>query len=181
MHPRVIADGMISLIRLDTSSHDFFIFYGGISEAGLTISLLCVLNLRGQSIVFRLLFWSLSSTTRTMLFLLPLTHFVYECPPSNYLALVLRLDYSMNWHRSLVLSLYLFRENKQLWSHSIFKWFYVIFISTKCSIQPNFWRVRFCHKKQSHCFTLEVIEPRWGRQYSKYFDCQQFSSKDQNH
>lgn len=46
----------------------------------------CVLNLRGQGIVCSLLFWSLFSTVWTMLFLLPLGPFVWDCPQPNYLA-----------------------------------------------------------------------------------------------
>lgn len=48
------------------------------------ISFHCVPNPRGPIIVFSLLF----STTRTMLFLCVLDHFVWERPPSNDLALV---------------------------------------------------------------------------------------------
>lgn len=90
----ICTDGFISLIWHNTSSHDFlwWNFRGQSCDGGQSkISFLCVLNLGGQSIVFSLLFWSLSSTTWTMLFLLPLSQFVCDCPSSNYLALMLSL------------------------------------------------------------------------------------------
>lgn len=64
------AHEFISLIRHDT---------GGISEGTRDggqskLFFLCVFNLEGQRIVFYLLFWSLSPTTWTMLFLLSLSH-----------------------------------------------------------------------------------------------------------
>lgn len=112
------ADGFIALVWHDASSHDFlwWNFRGRSCDGGQSkISFLCVLNLGGQSIVFSLLFWSLSSTTWTMLFLLPLSHFVWDCS-SNYLALMLCLI--IPWlgmgECSVVLSLSSSRQNKQL-------------------------------------------------------------------
>lgn len=81
---------------------------GSQSEIGLFVSFVCVTP-RGQSIVLRLLFWSLSSTTWTMLFLLLLRHFVWDCPSQNYLAWLLGMG-----EFSGVLSLSLSQQNKQL-------------------------------------------------------------------
>lgn len=76
------------------------VFTRGVSEARLCdgnqseISFLCVLNLKGHSIVFSLLFWSLSSTTWTMLFLLPLCHFCLRSSFINFFGFI-------TWHGRL--------------------------------------------------------------------------------
>ncbi len=128
-------------------THPRMNFYGGISEAWSCdggqseICFLCVLNLGGQSIVFSLLFWSLSSTTWTMLFLLPLGPSVWDCPSLKYLAHMLSLI--IPWFAvrecSVVDSLSLSGQNKQSGKNAL----------------PNLnWFDCFCEK--TFIFTLQI-------------------------